>query len=211
MLVSGVSDLLGEMKVPALDLAMYYDEISQQVQTRLQTRFESMGLALSAFFIENISLPEEVEKVVDKRTSMGVLGDLQQYTRYQAAEAIREAARNPGSGLAGAGIGLGAGAALGQAMNEALNGIGQRQDTAGGAACPYCKTLVPQGGKFCANCGKPLKPPKTNCMKCGFEMDQGLKFCPECGTRQAAGKVCPGCGKEVSGVKFCPECGSKLE
>ena len=80
-----------------------------------------MGLKLSAFYIENISLPPEVEKALDERTKMGVLGDLSRYTQYQTAQAIGDAAKNPG-GIAGMGAGIGAGMAVGQQMAGAMAG-----------------------------------------------------------------------------------------
>ena len=113
--------MLGEDQTPVLDLAANYDELSAKAIEKLQPRFASLGLKLETFYVENISLPEEVEKVMDKRTSMGVLGDMGKYARYQTAEAIRDAAQNEGGGLAGAGVGLGAGAAMGKMMNEAFN------------------------------------------------------------------------------------------
>ena len=99
-LVSGLSDAIAESKLPALDLAANYDEIGDYALKTINPRIEKLGLTLASFVIENISLPEEVEKTMDKRTSMGVLGDMNRYTQYQAAEAMREAANNPG-GMAG--------------------------------------------------------------------------------------------------------------
>src|SRR6478752_4071074 len=77
-----------------------------------------MGVSLTQFYIENISLPPEVEQALDKRTQMGVLGDLDQYARLQSATAIGDAATNPGG--AGEGLGLGVGMALGQQMAQSL-------------------------------------------------------------------------------------------
>ena len=72
---------------------MYYDELSEQGKEKMEQRFSSFGFEITSLYIENLSLPEEVEKVMDKRTSMGVIGDMNQYQQYQAAEAIREAAQ----------------------------------------------------------------------------------------------------------------------
>lgn len=119
-LISGISDMVAKSKIPALDLAMQYDELSEASKFKLKQRFEEFGLQLTSLYIENISLPEEVEKVLDKRTSMGVLGNMQQYTQYQAAEAIRDAAQNTGGGAAGIGVGFGAGSAIGSLMADAL-------------------------------------------------------------------------------------------
>ena len=120
MIISGLTDLFAESKIAALDLAMYYDELSTQGKEKMQERFSAFGFEITSLYIENLSLPKEVEKAMDKRTSMGVLGDLGQYQQYQAAEAIRDAAQNEGGGLAGAGAGLGAGAALGGMYGECI-------------------------------------------------------------------------------------------
>ena len=108
IVVSGLSDAIAQSKIPALDLAANYTELGQYVREALNPKVEALGLTLSNFVIENISLPEEVEKTIDKRTSMGVVGDLNKYTQYQAAEAMREAANNPSGGMAGMGVGMGA-------------------------------------------------------------------------------------------------------
>ncbi len=185
-LVSGLSDAIAESKIPALDLAANYDELSSYALQAINPKILPLGLTLTAFVIENISLPEEVEKSMDKRTSMGVLGDMGRYTQYQAAEAIRDAASNPG-GAAGTGMGMGAGVAMGQMFAQAMT---QAQQPAPQAA-PAAK------GGFCAECGAPLAP--------------GAKFCSNCGAKQAVSNVCPGCGNAVApGARFCSNCGKKL-
>jgi membrane protease subunit (stomatin/prohibitin family) len=119
-IISSLSDIIAESKISALDLAASYRELSALAQKELAASFASYGLELSRFFIDNISLPEEVEAAIDQRTKLGVLGDrMGQYTQMQAADSIKIAAANPG-GLAGAGVGLGAGVAMGQAMSGAF-------------------------------------------------------------------------------------------
>src|SRR3982750_1168758 len=119
-LVSGFTDGLGESKIAALDLASNYDELGVFGRKKLNEEFKSFGLELTKFIIENISLPPEVEAAMDKRTSMGVIGDVGRYAQFQAADAMRDAAQNPGGG-AGTGVGLGAGFALGNAMAGAMS------------------------------------------------------------------------------------------
>ena len=126
-IVSRFADAIGEAKIPVLELAGNYERIANVAKGRIVPELAEMGLSLTMFYIENISLPQEVEKALDKRTEMGVLGNMDQYTRYQTAQAIPEAAKNPG-GLAGVGAGLGAGIAVGQQMAGALQG-----QTAGGS------------------------------------------------------------------------------
>jgi membrane protease subunit (stomatin/prohibitin family) len=120
-IVSRFVDAVGQAKVPVLDLAGNYDRMSQLALQKIAPDLEAMGLALTLFYIENISLPPEVEEALDKRTKMGVLGDLGRYTQYQTAEAIPMAAQNPG-GMAGMGMGLAAGVNMGQQMAGQLAG-----------------------------------------------------------------------------------------
>jgi membrane protease subunit (stomatin/prohibitin family) len=120
-IISHFSDVVGESKIAALDLASSYRELAQLAQKNLAPEFASFGLDLSRFNIDNVSLPEEVEAAIDQRTKLGVFGDkLGSYAQMQTAESIKIAAANPG-GLAGAGAGLGAGMAIGQTMAGAFN------------------------------------------------------------------------------------------
>jgi membrane protease subunit (stomatin/prohibitin family) len=122
MIVSRIVDVLGQAKVPVLEFAGSYEKLGKLTQDRLSAEVASMGLTLTQFYIENISLPPEVEEALDTRTKMGVLGNLDQFAKYQTAEAVREAAKNPG-GIAGAGAGIGAGVAIGQQMAGAMSGM----------------------------------------------------------------------------------------
>jgi membrane protease subunit (stomatin/prohibitin family) len=133
-ILSRLSDAIAESKIAALDIASKYDELSGHGKQVLAPEFSSFGLDLSKFFIENVSLPEEVEAAIDQRTKLGVLGDkMGQYTQLQAADAMKIAAANPG-GAAGAGIGIGAGIAMGGMMGGALSNAGQAMG--GGMAPP---------------------------------------------------------------------------
>ncbi len=135
IVLSKLSDAIAESKIPALDIASKYDELSAFGRGRIGPEFGAFGLELSKFFIENVSLPEEVEAAIDQRTKLGVLGDrLGQYTQLQAADAMKVAAANPG-GVAGVGVGIGAGVAMGQAMGTAF-GMSAGAGGAGTAAPP---------------------------------------------------------------------------
>ena len=119
MLIARFADVIGESKIPVLDMAANQDDLGNFLTTRLRDDFALFGLQLVKLIVENISLPPEVEQALDTRTKMGVIGDLARYTQFQAAEAMRDAAKNPG-GLAGAGVGLGAGMTIGTQMGAAL-------------------------------------------------------------------------------------------
>lgn len=221
MIIQCITDTIAEQKISALDLAANYREISKAVTKECQDDFAAIGLKIVNVIIENISLPEEVEKTMDKRTSMGVLGDqMGTYMQYQTAESMRDAAKNPGGGgLAGMGVGLGAGVGMGRAFGQNLN-AGMNNGQGGGPGkfqvektesvkmekCAKCGHEMKAGAKFCPDCG--AKVALVKCAKCGFEMKDGVKFCPECGASTA--NKCTKCGHALKpGAKFCPECGEK--
>src|SRR5260370_26289696 len=148
-----------------VELASNYDELDRFAREKLKNEFKSLGLELTKFTVENISLPEEVEAAMDKRTSMGVIGDVNRYTQFQAAEAMRDAAQNPGGGGAATGAGLGAGFAIGNAMAGAMSdAMKQRGATvseapaAAGAKCVKCGAAMQAGAKLCNQCGAPQEP-----------------------------------------------------
>jgi membrane protease subunit (stomatin/prohibitin family) len=122
------SNVLGESGIPVLDLAANYDDLSQYVSTRIAPEFLEYGLEVSNVLVENISLPEEVEKALDKRTSMGIVGNLNDYVRYQTAEAMQTAAANPSSS-ASAGVGMGVGFGMANELGRAYAEVGRSQTT----------------------------------------------------------------------------------
>ncbi len=136
IIVSRFSTAAASSGIPVLDLAANYDQLGEFVENKIAPEMAEYGLELTKLLVENVSLPPEVEKAMDKRTQMGVLGDLNKYTQFQAAESMRAAAENggDGGGLAGAGMGAGIGMALGNAMGNAMGGVGHA--SAGGGAVP---------------------------------------------------------------------------
>jgi membrane protease subunit (stomatin/prohibitin family) len=117
--VTRVSESLADDKISVYDLSKEYQQLGGRVLDRVKPQFEQYGLELTQLVVENVSLPPEVESAIDQRSKMRVVGDLDQYTKLQSADALRDAARNP-SGGAAAGVGIGMGAAMAQrAMNPA--------------------------------------------------------------------------------------------
>jgi membrane protease subunit (stomatin/prohibitin family) len=123
-IVSEFSDALGELKIPALDLASQYKELGEVIRGKINEDFKTYGLEVSKFYVENVSLPPEVEAALDKRASMGAIGNVDQYMKFQAADAFRDAAQNEGGG--GMGVQLGAGFAMGNQMVNAFGQPGQQ-------------------------------------------------------------------------------------
>ena len=188
ILVSGISDTIAESKIGALDLASNLIEFSKVVKEQVGEQFTNLGLTLANLVIENISFPEQVEKAIDTQSSMGVLkNSMDTYTKFKAAEAIGDAAKNPG--MAGFGTQIGTGMALGEIVKESIKGTTTKTEDAS----------KPAGAeRFCPDCGA------KNSAK--------AKFCCECGKKFATGSVCPECGEKVNAnSKFCANCGHKLK
>src|SRR5690349_23325165 len=117
--------------------------------------FGSLGLVLDSFVVENISLPEELQKLLDQRIGMNMIGDMNRYTQFQVAQSMPIAAANEGGGAAGIGAGLGAGMVMGQQMMNAMRP--QAPEPAPPAPqAPAAPPAAPGSSKFCLNCGKQI-------------------------------------------------------
>jgi membrane protease subunit (stomatin/prohibitin family) len=168
-IVARMTDTFAASQVPFLDMAANQAALGDKIKEHVQPAFAEYGLILDSFVVENLSLPEELQAMLDQRISMNMVGDMGKYTQYQVAQSIPIAAANEGGGGVGVGAGLGAGVAMGQAMMDAM-----KKATTGGAEATG--SPVPVAGapaaetKFCQECGKSI--PRTS------------KFCPECGKPQ---------------------------
>ena len=135
IIVSRFSNAVASSHIPVLDLAANYDDLGEFIRHHIADDLAEYGLELTKLLVENVSLPPDVERALDRRTEMGVVGDLHKYMQFQAAEAMRMGAANPGGG-AGAGIGAGVGLALGQQMGHMLNAPQARPALAQASAPP---------------------------------------------------------------------------
>jgi excisionase family DNA binding protein len=120
IVISKMTDLLGEMKKSILDLPAMYDEIGAATKAKVQDEFAARGIRLKLLIVRSISPTDETAKAIDERAQMGAIGDMAKYMQFQAARGIRDAAQNPSGGAAGTGVGLGAGLGLGQVMAGAM-------------------------------------------------------------------------------------------
>lgn len=231
--VARLNDLLGETIKTVLDLPQYYDELSGGLKGRVADDYGKYGMELVDFLIGAITPPEEVQKMIDERSGMGAIGNMQQYMAFKAARGIEAAASNPGGG-AGSAASLGLGAGFGMMMPGMIAGALAGPQAGGAApggapaagapvagapaaapaaptvACPKCNTAVPQDTKFCGNCGNAMPAPAA-CSKCNTPLAPGAKFCGNCGTPASAAATCPKCKAELApGAKFCGSCGHKM-
>lgn len=163
MIVERMAGAFAESNVSFLDMAQNQSALAEKIAGAMKPGFAALGLDLNQFVVESVSLPDELQKVMDQRIGMGMTGDVGRLTQFEAAESLEEAAQNPG-GTAGMGVGLGAGVAMAQAlMGQALPGQGFPGQARGGA-------VQAAAAKFCTECGKPVPA--------------GAKFCPDCGKQQ---------------------------
>jgi len=220
IIVERLNDLLGQNLKTIFDLPSHYQDLSAGVKARVADDFSKQGLELVDMIISAITPPEEVQKMIDERTSMGAIGDMNAYMQFKAAQSIQDAAKQPG-GAAGQGMGLGLGLGYGQMMAGALGGAQQQQQPVAPAPpaaqlvpCSKCGTGNPAGVKFCSNCGNQMQAPQPatmECPNCHAQVQAGAKFCPSCGTHVAQITECPQChAPAVPGAKFCADCGQKF-
>lgn len=228
-----VYNALGKMKQQGLkvtDLAANLTNLEQVILSTAPDNFAQYGVEINKISGLTISLPDDVQKAIDTRSQMSVLGV--NYMQYQAGQAMVDAAKNTGGAAgatAGLGVGLGAGIGVGSVFGGAMmQGMGQGPTK----ACINCGAAIPANYGFCPHCGasqgqatqaqqgaQPAQqsPAQTNqvvCSKCGTPMSAGTKFCPNCGTPNTQANTpahCPNCGVAITAPsKFCPNCGKPL-
>ncbi|MGD0477103.1 MAG: SPFH domain-containing protein [Nitrososphaerales archaeon] len=185
-----VYNALGKMKQQGLkvtDLAANLTNIEQMVLAQGADNLGQYGMEINKISGLTISLPDEVQKAIDTRSEMQVLGV--NYMQYQTGKAIDDAAKNPSGGagvFAGLGAGIGAGSAIGGQMAQ---GMAQTQTK----SCPNCASMIPVNAKFCPNCGATMAVPQAPAAPAG-----ATKFCPNCGSALVGdAKFCPNCGKQL--------------
>lgn len=116
-----IKELMPSLGIPVIELEAKVVEMGNRLREGLTPDFNAMGLELVEVQVQDVGLPEEVEKAIDKRGAIAAVGNMQAYTQYETASSIRDAANNPG-GAAGVGMGLGAGMAMGAQMANAMGG-----------------------------------------------------------------------------------------
>ena len=168
-IVSHMTDTFAESSVPFLDMAANQAELAQRIGEGIKPVFSDLGLMLDSFVVENLSLPDELQKTLDARIGMNMVGDMGRYAQFQAGTSLPIAASNEGGGGAGAGLGLGAGIAMGQQLMNAMRPDSFSTTTAT-AEAPLPANGTTSATKFCINCGKSIT--------------RSAKFCPECGSAQ---------------------------
>lgn len=171
LLVGSISSAFATCNVSLSDMTSKYAELSEEVKKSVATRCGELGITLTAFDIENLSVPPELEKAVDENARLGLMrNNVDVYAKIAQADALKAAA---GNGTAGAILGVGVGSVLGKEVISA-NTVSPSD------ICSVCRKPIPSGSKFCPECGNPI--PQV-CSKCGKPIAVGANFCSECGQK----------------------------
>jgi membrane protease subunit (stomatin/prohibitin family) len=214
VIVSRLNDFLGEQVDTILRLPSQYDEMAAAVKTRLFEDFRKYGIELVDFFINRITPPEEVQRMIDERSGMQAVGDVDRFLRFRAAKAIGDAATSGagvlGGGEAASGMGLGVGAGLGMMLPGMLFRSLEGSAKKGLVNCPECHGEVTPDSRFCAHCGHQMVIIRK-CPRCDKNLTATANFCPTCGHDLKAELHCSQCqAKLLPGTKFCSHCGEKV-
>jgi membrane protease subunit (stomatin/prohibitin family) len=227
LIVSRLNDTLGECVDSLADLPSRYDTMAMTVRERLAADFRRYGAELVDLRISRITPPDEVQRMIDGRSGMAAIGDLDGYLKLRAADALADAAAGGGVDAAcadssatapGSGAGMGAGIALGAGLGLMLPGMLLR--TRGGTPlatddmlargltrCPECHAEVSTQSRFCASCGHQMVVARR-CMRCDKNVTVQANFCPSCGLDLRAEHRCARCSAALPpGTRFCFRCG----
>jgi membrane protease subunit (stomatin/prohibitin family) len=192
VIVARLTDVLGENLQSIFDLPKVYDELSMALKSRVAEDFAKYGIELVDLYLGAITPPPDVQKLIDERTGMAAVGDMNAYLKFKAARAMGDAAQQSGgetSGGVGAGLGVGMGAGMGmmlpQMMKEAMSDSGAGGGQAGGgesAAASKPETSDAAAAPSAAGAGAVAA---AFCHACGISLPEGARFCPGCGTKVA--------------------------
>ncbi len=219
VIVARINDLFGEQLDTIFDLPRYYDELAVDIKNRLDSNFSKYGMELIDFFINSITPPPEVQKMIDERSGLQAVGNLDSFFKFKAAKAMGDAASGTGGGAAGGaaagGMGVGVGAGLGMMIPGMLARNVQGNSSSTGTAdmlqCHRCHNEVSADSRFCPRCGAQLVI-MNRCPECQTELPAEAKFCSSCGKHLTDSTICPHCGAKLPpGTKFCTDCGEKTE
>lgn len=212
VIIARMNDLLGEDLDTILDLPAQYTELAAKFKGIVTSEFEKYGLELVDFYIASITPPDEVSKLIDQRSGMEAVGDLDKFLKFEMAKGI---GASGGSGAAGAGMGMAAG--VGLMMPGVLTKVFApeqqeltREAVVKTVTCPKCHSETPEQSRYCYRCGHQMVAQNV-CPSCGKDLPTEANFCLHCGFKLDTKLTCPHCHAElIPGSKFCGECGKAV-
>lgn len=212
VIIARMNDLLGEDLDTVLDLPALYTELAAKFKDIVKVEFEKYGLELVDFYISSITPPEEVSRMIDQRSGMEAVGDLDKFFKYEMAKGL---GASGGVGPAGAGMGMAAG--VGLMMPAMLNKVFSPEQTeltresVSTVPRPTCHTETPEQSRYCYRCGHQMVVQNV-CPSCNKELPTEANFCLHCGYKLDTRLKCPHCSAQlIPGSKFCGECGKAID
>jgi membrane protease subunit (stomatin/prohibitin family) len=166
-IVGQMTGVFAGSAISFLDMAAAQQQFGLNMMAALKSVFADLGLLLDSFVVENISLPDELQKLLDQRIGMNMVGDMGRYTQFQVAQSLPIAAANEGGGAAGAGVGLGAGLAMAQQMMGAMHPAAPSPAPAPPSDAAPSAPAAGGATKVCISCGKPIPRAAHFCSECG--------------------------------------------
>ncbi len=214
VIVARINDMFGEKLKTILDLPQQYNELAENVKALIADEFTKYGLELIDFYITAITPPDEVQRMIDEKSGMGAVGNLDKFLKFEMAKAF---GGSSAGGYVGAGAGIGMGAGVGlmapMMMSKALapEQTDFRQESLPTVTCPECGADTPEESRFCYKCGHQMVS-INRCGNCSAELPPDAVYCVKCGHKLDEKLSCPECGQSLpGGTKFCYNCGKKLE
>ena len=214
VIVSRINDLFGEKLDTILELPQKYQKLAEEAKERISSEFQKYGMELIDFYISSITPPDEVQKMIDEKSGMKAVGDLDKFLKFEMAKALGQSGAG---GYAQAGVGMGAGVGVGVLVPSLLSkAISSDQkdlkyESIPTITCPKCGVDTPEQSRFCYKCGHQMVV-INKCPKCGKDLPAEANFCLVCGHELSQKVKCKKCNTILPpGTKFCFNCGEKVE
>jgi membrane protease subunit (stomatin/prohibitin family) len=211
VIIARLNDLLGENLKSILDLPALYTEMAEQFKQVVMNEFAKYGLELVDFYISSITPPDEVAKMIDQRSGMEAVGDLDKFLKFEMAKGLGV----PG-GAASGGAAMGMAAGVGLMIPGMMSRVFTpeqtelKRESVLTVTCPKCHSDTPEQSRFCYRCGNQMIAQNV-CHNCSQPLPTEASFCMHCGQNLEAKTVCPHCSEEtVPGSKFCGSCGKPV-
>lgn len=212
VIIARLNDMLGENLDTILELPQIYTELAEDFKKSVSNEFDKYGLELVDFYISSITPPDEVAKMIDQRSGMEAVGDLDKFLKFEMAKGLGV----PG-GAAATGSGMGMAAGVGLMIPGMMQKVFSPEQTelkrepVATVTCPKCHTDTPEQSRFCYRCGHQMIV-QNACPQCSQSLPTEAKFCFHCGFKLDTKAVCPHCSAElIAGSKFCGECGKNID
>ncbi len=211
VIIARMNDMLGEKLDTILDLPSIYTELAEDFKKIVTTEFDKYGLELVDFYISSITPPDDVSKMIDQRSGMEAVGDLDKFLKFEMAKGLGA----PG-GPAGTGAGMGMAAGVGIMMPGMMSRVFSpeqtelKRESIPTVTCPKCHTDTPEQSRYCYRCGNPMVG-QNYCPSCNEQLPSEANFCLHCGYKLDVKPKCPHCSAElIPGSKYCGECGKPI-